>query len=112
MWTVRCAIGYDIVRYNYIICQSNGKWGTSPTCQKSSCPDDPCSCLPLIPSEGLILKKESCSRKITVPNITQNLITLKHNCNFEKRNEDYAIACPQGYSSRIEDVIACLNYNS
>ncbi|GFQ97809.1 hypothetical protein TNCT_246471 [Trichonephila clavata] len=43
-----------------------------------------------------------------VPKITQSLVTLKENCNFKKRYEHCAVACPQGYAVQTDGAFACL----
>ncbi|GFQ97807.1 sushi, von Willebrand factor type A, EGF and pentraxin domain-containing protein 1 [Trichonephila clavata] len=75
-----------------LTCKQGGKVsGTNtmqclPTTAWSSLPD--CSC--------------------PVPNISQSLLTLNDDCNFKKRYEHCAVACPQGYAVQTDGAFACL----
>ncbi|GFW32402.1 sushi, von Willebrand factor type A, EGF and pentraxin domain-containing protein 1 [Trichonephila clavipes] len=76
---VSCKHGGKVTGKNTTQCLPTSAWSSVPDC---TCP---------------------------VPNITQSLIILTENCNFKKRYEHCAVACPQGYAFQTDGAFACLH---
>ncbi|GFY74339.1 sushi, von Willebrand factor type A, EGF and pentraxin domain-containing protein 1 [Trichonephila inaurata madagascariensis] len=135
---VECKENLKLIGNAFFVCQKNTKWSSKPKCIPKICPSPNvpeyleisrnCSskkigeycevsckhggkvtgtnttqCLPT--SAWSSLPDCTCP----VPNIMQSLIILKENCNFKKRYEHCAVACPQGYAFKTDGAFACLH---
>ncbi|GFW32403.1 sushi, von Willebrand factor type A, EGF and pentraxin domain-containing protein 1 [Trichonephila clavipes] len=122
----------------FFLCQKNTKWSSMPKCIPKICPPpevpeyldikENCSskkigeyCEVSCKHGGKVTGKNTTQCLPTsawssvpdctcpVPNITQSLIILTENCNFKKRYEHCAVACPQGYAFQTDGAFACLH---
>ncbi|GFR08108.1 sushi, von Willebrand factor type A, EGF and pentraxin domain-containing protein 1 [Trichonephila clavata] len=109
-----CKENFKLIGDAFLLCQKNTKWSIMPKCIPKICPSpylqtwrkslgtNTTQCLPTTAWSSL----PDCT--CPVPKITQSLVTLKENCNFKKRYEHCAVACPQGYAVQTDGAFACL----
>ncbi|GFU82834.1 sushi, von Willebrand factor type A, EGF and pentraxin domain-containing protein 1 [Trichonephila clavipes] len=135
---VECKENLKLIGNAFFVCQKNTKWSSVPKCIPKICPPPNvpeyleikrnCSskqigeyCEVGCKQGGRVIGTNTtqCMSTSTwsslpdctcpVPNITQSLIILKETCNFKKRYEHCAVACPQGYAFLTDGAFACLH---
>ncbi|GFU11404.1 sushi, von Willebrand factor type A, EGF and pentraxin domain-containing protein 1 [Nephila pilipes] len=135
---VECAKNLQLVGNLLVLCQNNTKWSSMPKCVHMKCPspnlpeylDIQQNCLAktvgdsceitckhggkiIGTSEIKCLAGSSWSSfpdcSCPTPKSRQKHIQFKENCSFKKRNQKCTVVCPEGYSTKNESFITCLN---